>query len=144
MLARASGEPNASTGSPTATASELPNSTGVSPVRDTLSTAMSDSGSRPTTRALTLCPSSKVTVVLPAPSVSTWSLVITYPSSLATKPEPRLSPPLPTTRMVTTLGMTRFATPASESGGRWARAGASVPDAPRTVPEPAPPRTANA
>ena len=77
VLASASGEPNASTGSPTAIASESPSSTGCRPVLSTLITAMSDSGSLPTTSALAVLPSLNITDALPEVSPTTWSLVIT-------------------------------------------------------------------
>src|SRR4051812_22731454 len=139
-VTRASGEPNASTGSPTAIESELPKVTGMRPPLATLITAMSDSGSRPTTLARAVEPSLNETViVLSAPS-TTWSLVITYPSAETTKPEPIA----PVTRTVTTLGSTFLTMPACESGARLAAAAAWVGGAPSAAPPvpPAPPRTA--
>src|SRR5689334_2423590 len=59
------------------------------------------------------------------------------------KPEPRLNPLSLPTLTVTTLGSTRLATPASESGGRTAAdAGVPLPAAPSTVPCPRLPRLA--
>src|SRR5215218_9145249 len=113
VLTRASGEPNASTGSPTAISSELPNFTAGSPDFCTLMTAMSDSGSRPTSFAAAVEPSLNDTdIASPLLPSTTWSLVITYPSAETTKPDPIA----PVTRTVTTLGVTALATPASDSG----------------------------
>src|ERR1044071_3760136 len=59
------------------------------------------------------------------------------------KPEPRLNPLSLPTLTVTTLGSTRLATPASESGGRTAaEAGAPFRAAPGAVPCPRLPRRA--
>ncbi len=112
-------------------------------MRETLITAMSDSASCPTTVADAELPSLKMTDAFPVPPATTWSFVITCPSALAMKPEPSLVPPRPATRTVTTLGSTRSATPASDSGGRWASVGAAPGTAPSTV-APAPPRIAKA
>src|SRR4029453_14472104 len=122
VLTRANGEPNASTGSPTAIWSELPNSTGGTLGLATLSTAMSDSGSRPTRVAADVVPSLNATERVVAAPPAPWALVITYPSGETTKPEPMA----PVTRTVTTLGVTRLATPAKDSGARWAAAGGGV------------------
>jgi hypothetical protein len=139
VLTSASGEPKASTGSPTAIWSELPNCTGERPGLATLITAMSDSGSRPTRVAAAVEPSLNATESVSSAFSTTWSLVMTYPSAETTKPDPMA----PATRTVTTLGLTALATPASDSGARWAAAGASCWGAPRVVPAPpTPPRTA--
>ena len=51
---------------------------------------------------------------------TTWSLVTTYPLLETMKPEPIADVPRSlSTRMVTTLGITAFATPASDVGARW-------------------------
>ena len=79
VLARASGEPKASTGSPTAIASESPNShRHAGPALATLITAMSDSGSLPTTvgRRLSAVAEGHRDGCSSA-SATTWSLVIT-------------------------------------------------------------------
>ena len=77
MLTRASGEPKASTGSPTAIWSELPNCTGGRSGFATLITAMSDSGSRPTSLADAVEPSLNATDRVSSAVSTTWSLVIT-------------------------------------------------------------------
>src|SRR5437762_317907 len=145
VLVSASGEPKASTGSPTTTWSELPNCTGGRPLLSSLSTAMSDSGSVPTNWAAALLASLNTTVAVPLSPLITWSLVTTYPSLDTMKPEPRLVPlPVPT-RTVTTLGSTFLTAPASESGGRCAApAVVPLPPAPRIgcPPVPTPPRWA--
>src|SRR4051812_4086681 len=99
VFARASGEPIASTGSPTAISSESPNCTGFNCVFATLITATSDSASCPTITAEAVDPSLNETLAGPLEPSTTWSLVITYPSALATNPEPTAPP----TRTVTTL-----------------------------------------
>src|SRR5438874_2338857 len=145
VLVSASGEPKASTGSPTTTWSELPNCTGGRPLLSSLSTAMSDSGSVPTNWAAALLASLNTTVAVPLSPLITWSLVTTYPSLDTMKPEPRLVPlPVPT-RTVTTLGSTFLTAPASESGGRCAApAVVPLPPAPRLgcPPVPTPTRSA--
>jgi hypothetical protein len=45
-------------------------------------------------------------------------LVITYPSGETTKPEPMAAPSPERTLIVTTLGRTFLASPATDSGGR--------------------------
>ncbi len=74
-----SGEPIATTGSPTTTSSELPSDAVSSPGFSTLRTAMSLAGSRPTMRASEPLPSEN-TARISAPSMSsapetTWLLV---------------------------------------------------------------------
>ena len=135
VFASASGEPNASTGSPTLTAAESPSCTGVTPGVSTRITARSDSGSRPTSSAVVELPSRKVTIGGVDPLPTTWSLVSTWPWLEITNPEPRLVPPRPLARIVTTLGSTRSATAARLSGGRCASAaGAVSAGAPRVTP----------
>ena len=67
----------ASTGSPTAIESESPNVTAGSPDFAILSTAMSDSGSVPTSLAGAVLASLNVIVAFPSMPSITWSLVIT-------------------------------------------------------------------
>jgi hypothetical protein len=74
----ASGEPIASTGSPTCTASESPNCIGTRLAGwSILSTATSDSGTVPTIRAAVEVASLKVTVAPWAEPATTWSFVMT-------------------------------------------------------------------
>ena len=77
--ARPSGEPMATTGSPTTTSSELPREAVTRPGFSTLRTAMSLAGSRPTMRAAEPLPSEN-TARISAPSTpsapeTTWLLV---------------------------------------------------------------------
>src|SRR3954465_9483331 len=134
VFSRPSGEPRASTGSPTAIASELPSATGGRPDRATLITATSDSGARPTRLALAVVPSLNDTDMVSLPVSTTWSLVITYPSAETTKPEPIA----PVTCTVTTLGGTFFPTPASGGGARSPAADGSAWGAPSCAPPPRP------
>ena len=82
------GLPMAITQSPMRAFSLSPNLTDLSGLSDfTRSTAMSTLGSLPTTSALSLRPSVKITVTSFASPI-TWLLVITMPAASMTKPEP--------------------------------------------------------
>jgi hypothetical protein len=78
----------------------------------TLITAMSVSGSVPTTAAFLVVPSLKLTEIepsLPTPD-TTWLLVRISPSLLSTMPEPEPEPDWPVTLTLTTEGRTALAT----------------------------------
>src|SRR6476661_463997 len=98
----ASAFPIAMTSSPTWVSSELPSFANASPVASTLSTARSLSPEVPSTFAVLLVPSVKVTSMLPFAPWTTWLLVTTTPSAEITKPVPS---PLPV-RIATTAGST--------------------------------------
>ena len=88
---RPNGEPTATTAWPTLSSPDFPRDAGVrSSTSSTLITAMSVSGSVPTTLAFFVVPSLKLTESeepSPAPA-TTWLLVRTSPSLLSTMPEP--------------------------------------------------------
>ncbi len=105
-----SGEPMATTSSPTARLSELPSEAVVrflAPL--TLIRARSLSGSVPTTSACFLVPSLKVTSTEEAPA-TTWLLVTISPSGVMTTPEP-VDSPLAVRALISTIaGVTALAT----------------------------------
>src|SRR3954468_16941849 len=115
---RPSGEPTASTASPTRTADEAPRVAAGSPVLSTLMTARSSSWSVPTMRAAAVDPSLNTTDTVPpsAALATTWLLVRTYPSDRSTTPDPVSDPPLPRTLIDTTEGSTLAAMPAKDRG----------------------------
>ena len=92
-------------------------------VRETsaLSTARSVCGSRPVIVAGALCPSENWTSTDPplAATAMTWLLVRMYPLDRMTSPDPVPLPPLPRAEMVTTEGMTLFATEVTSHTLSW-------------------------
>src|SRR5262249_52502836 len=119
--ARPSGEPIASTESPTVSVSESPRVAATRPGRSTLSTARSVFGSRPTIFAGTDDWSAKITrmlPLLPAAADTTWLLVTMCPLPSTTTPDPVPDRSLDRISMDTTAGSTRLATSATEPGER--------------------------
>ena len=114
---RPNGEPIATTPSPTFRSVDLPMVAGVRPeTSSALMTAVSVSGSVPTTLALADVPSLKKTVIEPpSPAIAaTWLLVRISPSELRMMPEPEPAPSLPLTSILTTEGSTFEATCSTE------------------------------
>ena len=110
---RPKGEPTATTVWPTLRSLDLPSAAGVrSETPSALITAMSVSGSVPTTVAFLVVPSLKLTEIepfLPA-TAATWLLVRISPSLLSTMPEPDPDSCEPETLTLTTDGSTALAT----------------------------------
>lgn len=108
---RRSGEPMATTWSPTLRLSELPNLAALRPLApSSLIRARSLSGSVPTTFALYFLPSLIVTWTSVAP-LTTWLLVTISPSEVTTMPEPVPWPAAVVVSIRTTEGLTCSATP---------------------------------
>ena len=133
-----SGEPIASTGSPTTTLSELPSGSAgrflafTSQHRDVIARGLAERPSPTVERPLL-----KVTSTSPWASATTWLFVTMTPVSSMTNPEPVACPFEVSTLICTTLGSTRAATPGMLPAGRsTSRAGAAPRLAPSTVPEP--------
>src|SRR4051794_38046880 len=118
VASRPKGDPIATTGSPTCSRLESPSFAGLSP--DTLfalMTARSVTGSLPTTVAVAVEPSLKLTEMSPfcCARSTTWLFVRISPSEVRMIPEPE--PPVPpglTTVICTTDGSTAFATASGE------------------------------
>jgi hypothetical protein len=107
---RPSGEPSASTGSPTRTSENRPNVSGAGLCPAGIaSTARSRAGSEPATRAGMRRRSASATVTWP-PSSTTCALVSTWPCRSMTNPEPVPRPFPDRTSIDTTLAWTRAAT----------------------------------
>src|SRR5262249_40437831 len=89
VVARPNGEPTATTSSPTRTVAESPSTSGCSCAAGAwiLTTATSLAGSAPTTLPRYVDPSAKRTSTLVA-SLTTCSLVMTWPFASYTNPEP--------------------------------------------------------
>src|SRR5450756_2624329 len=119
---RPSGEPMASTVSPTCTVEVEPRVAGVRPLTSLARMiARSVAGSRPTMLASAVLPLANLTVIPPAPAEAaastTWLLVRMVPSERRMTPDPS-SPPLDVVTVTeTTLGWTAAATCASGSAG---------------------------
>ena len=114
-----SGDPTASTGSPTRVEFALASGSGGSPAAaGTLSTARSLAGSRPTTSAGKRRPSEVSTVTAPAPPrARMWSLVTMCCSLSMAKPEPDAdAPERPPTITDTTPGTVLPAAVTSSAG----------------------------
>src|SRR6478735_5521857 len=114
---RPNGEPIATTPSPTLRSADLPMVAGVrAETPSALMTAVSVSGSVPTTLALADEPSLKKTVIdPPSPAIAaTWLLVRISPSELRMMPDPEPAPSLPLTSILTTDGSTLAATCSTE------------------------------
>lgn len=108
---RPSGEPIATTWSPTATAEESPSVAVFSPLAPrSLISARSLSGSVPTTSAVYVLPVLSVTLIDEAPEM-TWLLVTISPSEVMTTPEPVDSPAVEVALISTIIGETALATP---------------------------------
>ena len=114
------GEPIATTDWPTWRSDDLPIVAGVRPdTPSALITAMSVTGSVPTTVALAVVPSLKFTVMLPlSPATeATWLLVRMLPSADRMMPEPEPEPDEPVTLILTTEGSTVAATFSTDPDG---------------------------
>ena len=110
---RPNGEPIATTSSPTSRLPDWPTVIGVSPLTSwAWITAVSVSGSVPSTVAVALVPSANETVISPPSPArdATWSLVRICPSAVRMMPDPEPSPWLPDTSSLTTDGSTAAAT----------------------------------
>ncbi|CCB75266.1 protein of unknown function [Streptantibioticus cattleyicolor NRRL 8057 = DSM 46488] len=108
-----SGEPMATTGSPTARPAELPSWAAFSPLTPlALITARSLDGSVATTFAVAVRPSLSAILTLSAPA-TTWLLVRIVPSAVRITPEPMDWPSPESAVISTTLGPTAAATAAT-------------------------------
>ncbi|CAM5355100.1 hypothetical protein SBADM41S_10432 [Streptomyces badius] len=108
-----SGEPIATTCSPTLTLEESPSAAVFSPLAfRSLMSARSLSGSVPTTSAVYVLPVERVTWICCAPEM-TWLLVTISPSSVITTPEPVDLPADEAAPISTIAGETASATPAT-------------------------------
>src|SRR3954454_22213799 len=110
----------ATTAWPTCSCEDLPIVAGVSPETPcALITAMSVTGSVPTTSALAVLPSLKFTVIVPPlPATETTCLLVRIaPSARRTMPEPEPEPDEPVTLIFTTEGRTEAATFSTDPDG---------------------------